>query len=759
MTDLNDLRSLDICAIGLGQGGGNLAAEWRRRGYRSLLINTARADLRALSHHEGLDVPDKLVLEIGQGGTEGAGKDPEYGMACVRAHADEIRSTVEKHLRGADAFLLCAGLGGGTGSALPELVRVLAPLDVPFITLTTLPSSAESGIAKVNAVKTANALVSAELAGRMFIDNDRLVESFPDLDVVSYFPAVNARVLASLDELNRLNRRGDLWSIRTFDGEDLRKVLLSGGILQSHVAKLSSDSALDVEYLVDVVSSCVDGGDHLARGLDISKTAYLALVVVGPEKALRSTAMQVFDDAVRELKQRTGGGAVYEGLYVAPDDAPLKAYVLSASFSLPDRVGQLLEDARAEGSELARKIQQEIAPLALDELEGLSLFRSPSRRPPAQRVPPPEPRPLGEQIAKQVRELTRPRVSIDELGLSALDVSRLDETPLARAPDDADLSLADVPAEDSLEEPSLPDASELSEPSIPSLPSEPSEPSVPSELSEDEEASAADEEPVEQPTAAPAEVSVPAEAAEGGEDYRPRVGTGRYDDADEPLEPTRVAQEGEAVRPGLVSIPSVAHAEATEALPPAPSAPAKPKGRRPTPIRPQTGRATRLPDDVRVQEAPFDEQPAPPPPVADGHEGNGSPLTDPRSRAPFLHAPVSEDEDEDEHKTRTDARPSWLGDAAAALSSISGSSGTELQAVYEDLVDRFRQAADKRDKERVGRRLVDDAQADDAEVRALAVWAMVKLGDPAFKRALVRCSNDAIPEIARMAKEGLAALS
>lgn len=728
MTDTNDLRSLDICAIGLGQGGGNLAAEWRRRGYRSLLLNTARADLRALAHHEGLDVPEKLVLEIGIDGSEGAGKDPEYGMACVRAHADDIRATVEKHLRGADAFLLCAGLGGGTGSALPELVRVLAPLEVPFITLTSLPSSAESGIAKVNAVKTANALVSAELAGRMFIDNDRLVESFPELDVVSYFPAVNARVLASLDELNRLNRRDDLWSIRTFDGEDLRKVLLCGGILQTHVAKLSSEGALDVNYLVDVVSHCVDGGDHLARGLDISKTAYLALVVVGPEKALRSTAMHVFDDAVRELKQRTGGGAVYEGLYVAPDDAPLKAYVLSASFSLPERVGQLLDDARAEGSELARKIQTEIAPLELDALEGLSLFRSPSRRPAVQRVPPPEPRPLGEQIAKQVQELTRPRVSLDEISsLSGLDVSRIDETPLARAPAEPQLSVLEA---------AVPEAA------IPQSP-----------------------EPVE-----PANTAAPVEAAAPAEDHRPRVGTGRYDDEEEPLEPTRVAQEGEVASarpaPALVSAPSVPPAippEPTELLPAAvgvaqaPAPASSRTGRRRTPIRPQTGRAALLPEDARVHESPFEEQPMPPPP---GAFADDSPLTDPHARAPFLHRPVSDDDSsDDENKTRTDARPSWLEGAAGALSSISAGSGTELQAVYEDLVERFRQASEKRDRERVGRRLVDDAQADDVEVRALAVWAMVKLGEPAFRRALARSSNDENPEIARMAKEGLARLS
>lgn len=757
MNDINDLRSLDLCAIGLGQGGGNLAAEWRRRGYRALLLNTARADVRALSHHEGLDVPEKLVLDIGLEGSEGAGKDPEYGMACVRSHADDVRAAVEKHLRGADALLLCAGLGGGTGSALPELVRTLAPLDVPVITVTTLPSSAESGIAKVNAVKTVNALVGADLAGRVFIDNERLVGTFPELDMISYFPAVNARVLAPLDELNRLNRRGDLWSIRTFDGEDLRKVLLSGGVLQTHVAKLSADGALDVSYLSDVVSACVDGGDHLARGLDISKVAYLALVVVGPEKALRSTAMHVFDDAVRELKQRTGGGAVYEGLYVAPDDAPLKAYVLSASFSLPERVGTLLDDARAEGSELAKKIQAEIAPLELAPLEELSLFRATSRRGSSPRVKSPEPRPLGEQLAQQVQDLTRPRAQMPARDDG--DGRRVAAFTSAASRSEASKSAASTPA------------------------------ASPSELMTSEPPAS------EQVTSAPAPEET--SRSEPSDAYRPRVGSGRYDDGEE-LEATRVAKEEEAAaalarppwsqRPsssasapgeapaatGRVALadpasqvgPSVgneteamAAAPGLAPMPPPSTAPAPvslKSMKKPTPVRPQTNRAALLPDDARVAyELPDEDAGAEH--VAVGADDD-APMTDPEARVPFLHRPVSDDSSDDS-RTRTDARPTWMNDAAAALSSINGGSGTELQSVYEDLVERFRQAPDKRDRERVGRRLVDDAQADDVEVRALAVWAMVKLGDVAFKRALLKCQSDGNPEIARMAREGAAKLA
>ena len=210
MSDTNDPRSLDLCAIGLGQGGGNLAAEWRRRGYRAVVFNTARADLRGLSRAADLDVPKDFQHYIGIEGSDGAGRDPEFGRECIREHAEAIREVVRRDLAGADALLLCAGLGGGTGSSCDALIEVLEPLEIPILAVTTLPADNESGITKVNAVKSANAIVGADLAGRVFLDNERLRERFPDLDIVNYYPTINAKVLGPFDEMNRLNAQPDL---------------------------------------------------------------------------------------------------------------------------------------------------------------------------------------------------------------------------------------------------------------------------------------------------------------------------------------------------------------------------------------------------------------------------------------------------------------------------------------------------------------------------------------------------------------------
>ena len=368
-------RSLELCAVGLGQAGGLLTAEWRRRGYRGVVLNTASTDLRGLNgFRPGLDVAAADQLEIGLDGADGAGRDPVFGARCVRAHKDAILDLVRARCAGADALVVMAGLGGGTGSAVADLIDVLLVLDTPIIVVATLPSDGESGIAKVNAARAVDGIVKAGIAGYFLVDNGRLLEAFPGVDVVSYFSRVNARVLQPLDELNRLNGKQDSWSLKTFDGEDLRKVLLSS------VSRLVDGWGLSVGVRAAlgrrrVVDKAVDGGDFLARGTGLDSVAYAAVLVSGSEKALKTTPMQVFEDLAADLKKKTRGGAVFDGVYVTSEEHPLRCWVLLSSLSLPTRALELVERAGREGATLAQKIARDVPALDVGILDGLSLFR------------------------------------------------------------------------------------------------------------------------------------------------------------------------------------------------------------------------------------------------------------------------------------------------------------------------------------------------------------------------------------------------
>lgn len=383
--------SLRMGVVGLGQAGGNLALEFHRRGYSVVAVNTAQTDLRSLQGNDGLDADQ--CLYVGVEGSDGAGKDPEYGRACLSDHTQMLADALSDRFADVDVLLLCAGLGGGTGSCVAQLWTMLEPTGLPLAGLVTLPAASESGIVKVNAVRAAQALVDAPLHARILVDNTRVSARF-DLDVLSYYPQANAAIVEPLDAFNRLGSRTDLRSVRSFDGEDFRKVLLSGGVVVPGVA--SFDAAGGAAVIKDVearVLAMLDGGELFAQGVDPHNVSQLAVVLLAPASVLKEIRARALDEMEGRLKDKTGGGAVHTGLYAA-EGPGVTLMVLAASSGLPATVETLLATARKEGQALSAKIHQELPRLDASDLSGVSLSRAPapsrlSRPPGAASRPPP----------------------------------------------------------------------------------------------------------------------------------------------------------------------------------------------------------------------------------------------------------------------------------------------------------------------------------------------------------------------------------
>ena len=116
-------RSLDIAVLGLGQAGGNIAAEFHRRGYRALAFNNAKTDLDSLAPRAARGAAH---LHRTRGLRRRAGSDVEDGRECIAAHAERIRAAVAEHAASADVVVVAAGLGNGIGSCAPELARAAA---------------------------------------------------------------------------------------------------------------------------------------------------------------------------------------------------------------------------------------------------------------------------------------------------------------------------------------------------------------------------------------------------------------------------------------------------------------------------------------------------------------------------------------------------------------------------------------------------------------------------------------------------------
>jgi cell division GTPase FtsZ len=358
--------------VGLGQAGGNLAAEFGRRGYRALALNTASTDLSTLSS-SGLSLPEDQRMYVGVDGHDGAGSDVNYGRQCISAHAGKIRERVSEHANGADVVLLTCGLGGGTGSAIVELVKVLEDLQLPLLVLATLPSSHESGIAKVNAIRAVNDLVKEHLLGWIFVDNSRLAEAHGSVSLDRYYAEINKVIAEPLDNFNHLNERKGVTPIRTMDGEDLRSLLLSGGLLNFGSRQMGK---LTTESVIEAVRECVQFSPIMPQGFSLETVSYLGLVLEAPESILSSTPFSFFEKLSEQLKDETGGGAIYLGVYRDEQAQQATIRLICSSQSLPEGVREMVSVARREGAQLRDKLAQTLTGLDLGEIEEYELFRS-----------------------------------------------------------------------------------------------------------------------------------------------------------------------------------------------------------------------------------------------------------------------------------------------------------------------------------------------------------------------------------------------
>jgi cell division GTPase FtsZ len=365
-------RALEIATVGLGQAGGNLAAEFARRGYRALAFNTAASDLSTLSA-SGLSLPEDKRVYIGVDGHDGAGSDVGYARQCVNTHAAKIRERVAEHAVGADIVLLTCGLGGGTGSAAAELVRALAELSLPMMVLATLPSGHESGIAKVNAVRAVNELVKENLLGWIFVDNARLAETHGSVSLDRYYAEVNKVVAEPLDAFNHLNERRGVVPIRTMDSEDLRALLLSNGVLNFGLKQMAK---LTTETVIEAVRESVQFSTIMPQGFNLETVSSLGLVLEAPDAILASTPFSFFEQLSEQLKDETGGAAVHLGVYRDNDSEKATIRLVCASQALPEGVREMVTAARREGAQLRDKMQQTLTGLDLGDIEEYELLRT-----------------------------------------------------------------------------------------------------------------------------------------------------------------------------------------------------------------------------------------------------------------------------------------------------------------------------------------------------------------------------------------------
>jgi len=173
-----------LAFIGVGQAGGKIVDRFLEHDVRhdqgfvesAIAVNTAESDLAGLTH-----VPERNRVLIGRSRVSGHGVGADNELAAEIAHENskELRNAIES-VSGAevDAFLIVAGLGGGTGSgAGPIVARELQQIYTePVYALGILPGGEEGGIYTMNAARSLRSYVD-ETDNVLLFDNDAWRES------------------------------------------------------------------------------------------------------------------------------------------------------------------------------------------------------------------------------------------------------------------------------------------------------------------------------------------------------------------------------------------------------------------------------------------------------------------------------------------------------------------------------------------------------------------------------------------------------
>jgi hypothetical protein len=236
-------------------------------------------------------------------------------------------------------------------------------------------------MAKVNAMRGANALVQMERQSWIFVDNSRLAEAHSDVPMDRYYETINSVIVEPLDALNRINSSSELIPIRTLDGEDFRRLLLAGGVINYASVDLP---ALEVEAVVKSLGTALQSSSIMPSGYDLEQVATIGIVIQAPDEVLARTPFAFFERLNESVKSTTNGAACYLGVYRnRTKNSRAALHLICSSQQLPNGIIAMVNDARREGGVLRDKLQQTLAPLDVSELEQFDLFRTNLRTSPA----------------------------------------------------------------------------------------------------------------------------------------------------------------------------------------------------------------------------------------------------------------------------------------------------------------------------------------------------------------------------------------
>jgi cell division protein FtsZ len=214
--DEESASPISIKVVGIGGAGSNILDRMVLDGSEEIQLIAINTDVQSLA---GSVATHKVQLGRTLTRGLGSGGDPELGLAAAEEATEEVR----KALKGGDVIIVCAGLGGGTGSgATPWVVQLAKEEKALVLVIAALPFTFEGRRRCAQAAASLEQLGTSADAVICF-ENDRMAEiALPRMGIHEAFAAADLTISRCIRAIVAILRRPGLLKVG-FD--DVRAVL------------------------------------------------------------------------------------------------------------------------------------------------------------------------------------------------------------------------------------------------------------------------------------------------------------------------------------------------------------------------------------------------------------------------------------------------------------------------------------------------------------------------------------------------------
>ncbi len=389
---------MKLAMIGFGQAGGKIVDRFLDYDDRTnsgivraaVAVNTAKADLMGLDR-----IPQENRVLIGQARVKGhgVGADNELGAEVAEEDIDEIQNAVDKiPTHEVDAFLVVAGMGGGSGSGgAPVVAKHLKRIyTIPVYGLGVLPGTDEGGIYTLNAARSFQTFVR-EVDNLLVFDNDswrsagesveggyeqineEIVRRFGVLfgaGEVQHGQEVAESVVDSSEIINTLSGGGV--STVGFASEQVDLTENSGLLSRFTGGNTTTGDDLDAANTTNRITSLVRKAalGRLTLPCEIDGAERALLVLSGPSAHLNRKGIE---RGRKWLEEETGSMEVRGGDYPRQVPEVSASILLSGVTNVPriKRLQQVAIEAQDTMEDIQQESDQNLEELVEDEADDL----------------------------------------------------------------------------------------------------------------------------------------------------------------------------------------------------------------------------------------------------------------------------------------------------------------------------------------------------------------------------------------------------